>query len=93
MKDAFKAQDDPNEATPNLATPDNSHNCAEPPKLPLAFTMITSVKPSRLTKIIGINANGSMRKETSAMLSRGQAQHMVVADLHDLKAQLYTLTS
>ncbi|NDP39898.1 MAG: hypothetical protein GZ093_14300 [Rhodoferax sp.] len=93
MKDAFKVQDDPNEATPNLATPDNSHNCADLPTLPLAFTVITSIKPTRLTKIIGINADGGMRKETSAMLSRGQAQRVIVADLHELKTQLDALTS
>jgi hypothetical protein len=92
--------------TPNLATPDNSHNCEapnagesqqtmppEPPKLPLVFTVITGIQPARLTKIIGLNAKGGMRKETSAMLSRGQAQRVVVADLHGLKSHLETLTS
>jgi hypothetical protein len=71
--------------TENLATPDNSHNCEAPnaadveqikppesPKLPLAFTVITGINPARLTKIIGLNANGGMRKETSAMLSRAR---------------------
>lgn len=92
--------------TPNLATPDNSHNCAEPnaseiqlatppeaPKLPLAFTVITGIQPSRLTKLIGLDAKGGMRKETSAMLSEGQAQRVVVADLHGLKTHLDALTS
>jgi hypothetical protein len=92
--------------TENLATPDNSHNCEAPnaadveqikppesPKLPLAFTVITSSNPARLTKIIGLDANGAMRKETSAMLSRGQAQRVVVADLNGLKGQLDNLTS
>ena len=92
--------------TPNLATPDNSHNCEESnagesqptmppeaPKPPLAFTVITGIQPARLTKIIGLNAKGGMRKETSAMLSRGQAQRVVVADLHGLKSHLETLTS
>ncbi|MEI2746626.1 MAG: hypothetical protein V9G22_14985 [Ottowia sp.] len=76
--------------TENLATPDNSRNCeasgagdteqttpVEPPELPLAFTVITGIQPARLTKIIGLNAKGGMRKETSAMLSRGQAQRVV----------------
>ena len=82
-----------NDLTENLATPDNSRNCEEPPKLALAFTVITGIKPARLTKIIGLNANGGMRKETSAMLSRGQAQRVVVADLNGLKSHLDTLTS
>ena len=92
--------------TENLATPGNSHNCEAPneadveqikppeaPKLPLAFTVITSSNPVRLTKIISLDANGAMRKETSAMLSRGQAQRVVVADLNGLKGHLDTLTS
>jgi hypothetical protein len=92
--------------TQNLATPDNSRNCAEPneghaeqttpsepPKQTLAFTVITGIKPTRLTKIIGLKAKGGMRKETSAMLSQGQSQRVVVADLHELKSHLDTLTS
>ncbi len=91
---------------PNLATSDNSRNCEEPneveaeqsvppppPKLPLVFTVITGIKPARLTKIIGLNTHGGMRKETSAMLSRGQAQRVLVADLGGLKSHLDTLTS
>ncbi|MBK6595407.1 MAG: hypothetical protein IPG23_23325 [Burkholderiales bacterium] len=82
-----------NDLAENLTTPDNSRNCEEPPKLPLAFTVITGLQPARLTKIIGLNAKGGMRKETSAMLSRGQAQRVVVADLNGLKSHLDTLTS
>ena len=91
---------------PILATPDNSHNCEElnegeaeqsvpppPPKLPLAFTVITGIQPARLTKIIGLNADGGMHKETSAMLSRGSAQRVVVTDLNGLKSHLDALTS
>ena len=66
---------------------------AEPPKLPLAFTVLTGIQPARLTKIIGLNATGGMRKETSAMLSRGQAQRVVVSDLYGLKHHLDALTS
>ena len=89
-----------------LATPDNPHNCSEqnefeteqsvtppPPKQPLVFTVVTSIKPARLTKRIGLNAHGGMRKETSAMLSRGHAQCVAVADLNELKSYLDTLTS
>ena len=82
-----------NDLAPNLATPDNSGNCAEPVPLPLTFTVITSSQPARLTKIIGVNGDGSMRKETSAMLRRGQAQRVVVADLHGLQSHLEALTS
>lgn len=97
---------DSSDSTENLATPDNSHNYEEPyehetqqttppepPKLPLALTVITGIQPARMTKIIGMNANGGMRKETSAMLSRGHAQRMVVTDLNGLKSHLETLTS
>lgn len=96
------------EITPNLGIPDNSRDYnvtneddaeeSNAPKsaslkLPLSFTQITSIKPTQLTKVIGLNATGGMRKETSAMLSRGQAQRVVVADLNSLKSHLDTLTS
>lgn len=90
----------------NLATPDNSRNCAapdtgdlepatpvKPTSLPLAFTVVTGTQPDRLTKVIGLNANGSLRKETSAMLSRGRAQRVLVEDLNGLKSCLDALTS
>ena len=92
--------------TGNLATPDNSRNCDAPDmgdlerampvertSLPLAFTVITGIQPARLTKVIGLSADGSMRKESSAMLSRGRAQRVVAADLNDLRATLDALTS
>ena len=79
--------------TPNLATSDNSRNCVEPAKLPLVFTVITGIKPDRLTKIIGLNPHGGMRKVTSAMLSKGLAQRVYAADLNDLKDHLDALTS
>lgn len=92
--------------TENLATPDNSRNCNAPntseavqsvppalPNLPLALTVITSIQPARLTKTIGLNAKGGMRKETSATLSRGQAQRVDVADLVALRSLLESLTS
>ena len=92
--------------TENLATPDNCRNCAAPDtgnlepatpatptSLPLAFTVVTGTQPDRLTKVIGLNANGSLRKETSAMLSRGRAQRVLVEDLNGLKSCLDALTS
>lgn len=80
-------------STPNLTTSDNSRNCEEPAILPLVFTVITGIKPDRLTKIIGLNTHGGMRKETSAMLSSGLAQRVLAADLYDLKNHLDTLSS
>lgn len=90
----------------NLATPDNSRNYArqkesetqqttslESTKRPLVFTVITGTQPTRLTKIIGLNAEGGMRKETCAMLSQGWAQREVVSDLHGLRSFLDSLTS
>lgn len=103
MKNTFL---DSSESIENLATPDNPHNCdvrnavgpvqitpSELSKKPLNFMVITGIQPARLTKIIGSNANGGMRKETSAMLSQGQAQRVAVADLIGLKSHLDTLTS
>lgn len=90
----------------NLATPDNSRNSGMPsesisklanatelPKLPLKFTVITGIQPARLTKIIGVNSKGGMRKETSAMLSQGNAERVVLADLNELKTHLDSLSS
>ena len=103
MKNTFPDSSDP---TKNLATPDNSHNgdvrnAVEPAQITpsklskksLSFTVITGIQPTRLTKIIGLDGEGGMRKETSAMLSRGQAQRVAVADLIGLKSHLDTLTS
>lgn len=66
---------------------------SRPTQSKLVFTVLTATEPARLTKVIGLNNNGSMRKETSAMLSRGQAERVVVADLNGLKNHLDTLTS
>lgn len=91
---------------PNLATSDNSRNCEsatevsadpiphkKPAKLLLAFTVITSIKPDRMTKIIGLDETGGMRKISCAMLSHGTAQRVELADLNDLKTHLDTLDS
>ena len=72
---------------PALATPDIFHNCEEPnegiaeqsvqplpPNLPQDFTVITGIRPASLTNIIGLNAQGGIQKETSAMLSPGQPE-------------------
>jgi hypothetical protein len=57
--------------TENLATQDNYRNCEDRPKLPWPLTVITSSQPARFIKILSLNANGGMRKETSTILSQG----------------------
>jgi len=70
---------------PVLATPASFHNCevqyegraqqfvpSLPPKLQLDFTVITGVRPARLTNIIGLNAQSEVRMEIATMLSPGQ---------------------
>lgn len=59
----------------------------------LAFTVITGQKPNRLTKVIGLNRDGSMRKETAAHLSAGTAQRATVDGLAALRDELDSLNS
>ncbi len=60
---------------------------------PLAFTVITGIVPTRLTKVIGLHADGTMRKETAASLSQGTALRVEVNGLEALRDQLDGLTS
>lgn len=60
---------------------------------PLSFTEITGLIPDRLTKIIGLNADGSIRKEASAHLSKGEAQRIQVSGLAALRDHLDSLTT
>ncbi len=60
---------------------------------PLAFTVITGIVPTRLTKVIGLNPDGTIRKETAANLSQGTAQRVVVHGLEGLRDHLDGLTS
>lgn len=60
---------------------------------PLAFTEITGLTPSRLTKVIGLSADGSLRKEAAANLSQGTAQLVQVNGLAALRDHLDVLTS
>ena len=60
---------------------------------PLEFTVISAIEPKFLTKSIGISANGEMRKQSSAHLSRGVAKLFTVADLQELRALLDKLES
>ena len=65
----------------NLATPDNTRNCAEPnatdavhplrkkpPKKPRALIIITAIQTTGLAINIGLKTDGASRKGSSAML-------------------------
>ena len=58
----------------------------------LAFTEITGTIPTRLTKIIGLNPDGTVRKETAANLSQGTAKRIEVNGLEELRDHLDGLT-
>jgi len=60
---------------------------------PLVFTEITGQTPGRLTKIIGLNAEGGLRKETAANLSKGTARRVAVMGLAAVRDHLDSLTS
>lgn len=60
---------------------------------PLAFTRITGTVPARLTKIIGLHPDGTLRKTAAAKLSQGSAQRIEVPNLQALRDELDTLTS
>lgn len=88
----------------NLATHIHSHhpggqtspeNDRKPPleRVPLAFTLITSTKPDRLTKIIGVDENGKMTKVAAANMTRGEGKTVQVAGLTELLETLDSLTS
>lgn len=59
----------------------------------LGFTVIEGITPSRLTKVIGLNPDGTIRKETAANLSEGTAQRFEVTGLEALRNHLDGLTS
>jgi hypothetical protein len=59
---------------------------------PVTFTEITGQVPNRLTKIIGLNAEGGLRKETAANLSKGTAKRLAVNGLAALRDHLDGLT-
>ena len=58
----------------------------------LVFTTIRSDKPPRLAKVIGLNADGTMRKVTAANMTHGQALRVECADLEALRDTLDALT-
>ena len=59
---------------------------------PLVFTEITGTVPTRLTKIIGLNPDGTVRKETAANLSQGTTKRIEVNGLAALRNHLDGLT-
>lgn len=59
---------------------------------PLVFTEITGTVPTRLTKIIGLNPDGTVRKETAANLSQGTTKRVEVNGLDGLRDHLDALT-
>ncbi len=62
-------------------------------KQPIEFTVITSYKPDRMTKIIGIDATGKMTKNTAANMTAGHAKRVSVSGLAELRSALDGLTS
>lgn len=67
-------------------------NAAQPAPA-LCFTVVTSTRPDRLTKIIGVDARGKMTKESAAQLTAGSAQRTQVCGLEQLRDVLDGLGS
>lgn len=59
---------------------------------PIRFTVYTATAPARLTKVFGLDAGGSLTKDTAASMAEGVAERAEVADLHELAARLDALT-
>lgn len=57
----------------------------------LLFTIYTGITPRRLTKVLGIDAEGKLTKTAAATMVSGTAEHARVADLHELATRLETL--
>ncbi len=90
--------------TPNLTTHIHLHhpdgkkspeNDQKPPpeRVLLAFTGIESLRPDRLTKIIGVDESGKMTKQAAANMTRGKATTVQVTGLNELLETLDGLTS
>lgn len=60
---------------------------------PLTFTRFTSTKPSRLTKVLGLDKDGTLRKTAAASMVEGAAERVSAADLNELARRLEALTS
>lgn len=59
----------------------------------LSFTKITGTSPSRLTKIIGLHPDNSLRKESVAQLYEGTCSRVEIDGLDALRIYLDSLTS
>ena len=59
----------------------------------LSFTKITGTSPSRLTKIIGLHPDNSLRKESVAQLYEGTCCRVEIDGLDALRIHLDSLTS
>lgn len=77
----------------NATAPTPINNGLSTATTPLVFTEITGTIPTRLTKIIGLNPDGTIRKETAANLSQGTAKRIEVNGLVELRNHLDGLTS
>lgn len=84
-------------AKPTTKKPAIAQVAAKPPQTTqtprLVFTKVTGIQPTRLTKIIGLHPDGTLRKETAAHLAMGTAQQVAVPDLKTLAQALDRLTS
>lgn len=59
----------------------------------LTFTAIQGAQPNRLTKVLGLDGEGNLRKEAAAQLVHGAAQTVTVNGLEELRAFLEGLDS
>ncbi len=89
----------PSSAATALTTTTSAPRASPQPLLPsakvtpLVFTEITGQSPNRLTKIIGLKADGTLRKETTANLYKGFAKRVLVNGLDELRSHLDALVS
>lgn len=58
----------------------------------LHFTVFTSTEPERLTKVLSLNRDGTLNKQSSAGMMRGLAQRLQALNLAELAQILETLT-
>lgn len=58
---------------------------------PLSFTVFTSEKPARLTKILSLADDGSLKKQAAANMCQGTAQRTHVQGLNELEQKLAAL--
>ncbi|NMM13196.1 MAG: hypothetical protein HHJ17_06615 [Rhodoferax sp.] len=82
------------QSTPaTIEVTDPVNTCCSSVMAQLVFTEITGTVPTRLTKIIGLNPDGTLRKETAANMSQGTTRRIEVNGLDELRDHLNGLTS